>query len=527
MITPSFQCTQNDQFVIIAISLPNVKMTDMEYIAVDNTFRFYVKPYFLRLTFDEEFVNDGTDYAQYDVDKSILYVCVPKRERGKEWKDLNMVTKLLSSEGTHRNPFIQNSGSDAFIKEKSTTRKSNGPFSFDMETIQSDLKPFPTDMEDEEFGTIKKQKQPLITVISEHNFEDDVNEMGEKFMKKIVNADQFDFAWEQTIPKPFEENHSGNIIKSRDSSLLGMENQMDDFEIKLQSCQYGFNQQYSNVFSNYTRDLILEIIDLPNPEDCEPEKRTQMRMELEKEEFDVEHYLADLVDDEMIQEILQFKPRFYIKKKKDIIWNEIEQTMLSNLPRKKYLIDNERAVYLSLVDILCSYCYNHRTFLGENNIESAWTITKMSCTLSWFEIFDSLHFCLKSFISRVLCYPLYRHFILAKQCVKDCAMLLCAGKQQVLRALLEIKYIMEHSPGSGHYLLAKLYLNDYCSWIQNENENRLTLLATEIEKTLDRITVKDFDQEFQLSLVERFVQENPDVKNEGYTQRDNSKPIMI
>lgn len=45
---------------------------------------------------------------------------------------------------------------------------------------------------------------------------------------------------------------------------------------------------------------------------------------------------------------------------------------------------------MGLLDIIYSYAYDFRTTLGEGNVESAWTVSKISPTLSWFEA-RSLH----------------------------------------------------------------------------------------------------------------------------------------
>jgi len=50
------------------------------------------------------------------------------------------------------------------------------------------------------------------------------------------------------------------------------------------------------------------------------------------------------------------------------------------------LLNDPKAIYLGLVDLLFAYSYNHRFTEGENNIESAWTIGKISPTISSLEV---------------------------------------------------------------------------------------------------------------------------------------------
>lgn len=51
--------------------------------------------------------------------------------------------------------------------------------------------------------------------------------------------------------------------------------------------------------------------------------------------------------------------------------------------------------------------------MEEPSVESAWTIRKMSSTLSWLHSETDIKTALISSVRRVLCYPLYRHWVLA------------------------------------------------------------------------------------------------------------------
>ncbi len=53
---------------------------------------------------------------------------------------------------------------------------------------------------------------------------------------------------------------------------------------------------------------------------------------------------------------------------------------------RSYIISNERALLLGLVDIIFAYCYDYRTQQGESTVESAWTIGTLSPTLSCLEV---------------------------------------------------------------------------------------------------------------------------------------------
>jgi protein SHQ1 len=51
------------------------------------------------------------------------------------------------------------------------------------------------------------------------------------------------------------------------------------------------------------------------------------------------------------------------------------------------LITDQNRLMLSMIDILYSYCFEFRVTEGDFNVVSAWTIAKLSPTLSWFDVY--------------------------------------------------------------------------------------------------------------------------------------------
>lgn len=124
------------------------------------------------------------------------------------------------------------------------------------------------------------------------------------------------------------------------------------------------------------------------PDSTPQSKRKTLREKRELSDFNEEHYLADLMQVECIEPYISFTAEWDTLGKEDVALNETEVDLLKELPNKEYLLNNEEThrLLLSLVDILFGSCYNHRTTLGENTVESSWTINKLSSTLSWFEV---------------------------------------------------------------------------------------------------------------------------------------------
>jgi protein SHQ1 len=270
MITPSFECEQNDVFVIVRVKVPHVKLSAIEYTITDKVFHFYVKPYFLRLTFECELAENGTDSCKYDIDSGVMIFNLPKRNHGEYFPDLNMITKLLSGGKSNQSPK-------------------------------------------------QEQKKSLIEVV------------GEELNPEELREEEFQFNWEQNIPKSF----------ATDSSLLGFE---EESTININNFPtYGFDGSKSKFFASFGQDYVAEVVELRDPDTVPNEERSIIRTERENQDFDPDHYVADFVMDKEIKNLIAHKARYQKelskkKRKKEefaIKWNDTEQQMLLNLSKKE------------------------------------------------------------------------------------------------------------------------------------------------------------------------------------------------
>ncbi|XP_067024259.1 protein SHQ1 homolog isoform X2 [Acropora muricata] len=113
MITPVFDLSQDDDFVKLLIRTPYVKFSDVEFYIDGSEFKFYVKPYFLRLNLPGELIEDGRESASYDVDKGTFTVKLPKLNRGETFEGLDLLTTLLAPKrkaAAPSKPLIEQSG---------------------------------------------------------------------------------------------------------------------------------------------------------------------------------------------------------------------------------------------------------------------------------------------------------------------------------------------------------------------------------------------------------------------------------
>lgn len=164
-----------------------------------------------------------------------------------------------------------------------------------------------------------------------------------------------------------------------------------------------------------------------------------------------------------------------------------EKNVLSSgaLRNKEFLIESnsieEKSLLLGLADLLFSFCFDHRLTGGENNVESASNISRLSCTLSWLETFreegDNCRTVITHSARRSLVYPYLRVWKLTRKVLTDVCKVLLLGRRCVLKCLLQIKAVFENT--DTHYMLNKLFIDDYCVWIQQLNEASLQTFAKE------------------------------------------------
>uniref|UniRef100_A0A069DUB8 Protein SHQ1 homolog n=1 Tax=Panstrongylus megistus TaxID=65343 RepID=A0A069DUB8_9HEMI len=242
--------------------------------------------------------------------------------------------------------------------------------------------------------------------------------------------------------------------------------------------KYGF----ANKTQGMGRELRMEfyeVLDLKDVEKSPTNERCLLREAEEQMKFSEEHYMADMMEPQGLGELLDYDPSWEnnILNKKEVMLTDEEREYLKNLGNRDYLIDSRerRIALLSLVDILFAYAYNHRTTLGESTVESAWTINKLSSTLSWLQSFECMKDVKIACIRRSLIYPLHRNWILSTAVMEDTLNILKLGRRQILKCLIEIHKLFNTS--EPRYLLNQLFITDYCIWLQKISEKRIIHLT--------------------------------------------------
>ncbi|KAK7916359.1 hypothetical protein WMY93_012120 [Mugilogobius chulae] len=421
MITPAFELSQDPEFLSLIIRVPYTRTSEFDLFIDGNDFKFFAKPYFLRLSLPGRIVEDGRERARFDIDKGVFTLRVAKETTGEHFEGLDLLT--TSSAGAEGE-----------------------------------------EEEDEEFDWQIEQQ-----------------------------------VYQETPEEQLRQMH-----------------------------KYGFGNQRTGVFHKLQEELA-DVIDVMNPESTTAADRRCARQEAETLAFSPDHYLADLFEDDEIKGLLNYKP-WWTKCPSDqegqagVLFTDEEKEQMRRFTNRSYLLDKTTRgqVWLSLVDILLAYCYEVRSTEGEHNVESPWTVRKLSGTLSWLETYCSLPDVLVSFGRRVLCFPLYRHFDMVLAAIHDTTKILQLGKGCVLKCLLDVhRMFRENEPA---YILNDLYITDYCIWIQRVKSKKVNTLASVLQKTLlnkKHLNLELEELEKAAFLVQK--EENSAPVSHGNSSSDNSE----
>ncbi|XP_034837199.1 protein SHQ1 homolog [Maniola hyperantus] len=230
---------------------------------------------------------------------------------------------------------------------------------------------------------------------------------------------------------------------------------------------FGFANKISTEFKEIGTEFV-QIFELRIPEQVAVHERNALREQYEDHKFSSDHYLADFFDKELLAPYLDATMSWDSADfDKNIEFTEEEVAILKELPNKHYILSNSeyKQVFYGLVDILFGYCYDKRTTLNESNVESSWTINKLSATLSWFCAFKDVKEVLIACYRRALVYPIFRNFDLCNKVLNDLVSLLRKGKKYVIKCMLSIHRMFNLS-NDARYILNQLYIKDYLIFLQ-------------------------------------------------------------
>ncbi|KAI4459104.1 hypothetical protein MML48_6g00018310 [Holotrichia oblita] len=224
--------------------------------------------------------------------------------------------------------------------------------------------------------------------------------------------------------------------------------------------KYGFALRGGYNFQNISSEFS-DIFNI-DPYKVKYEDREGLRLADEQTKFDEEHYIADIMDDAEINEIINLACPWKDIREDDVKFTAKELDFLKDLSNVDFNLTTEQINFChnSLTEILFAYCYDRRTTFYEGTCESDWTISNISASFCYFDSFSNPKSAIICAYRRSLIYPLYRSFKLCQKVFEDLKLLLKLGNKYIIRCLIEIHDIFLHG-SNGRYVLNKLFINDY------------------------------------------------------------------
>ncbi|KAK0405168.1 hypothetical protein QR680_017835 [Steinernema hermaphroditum] len=292
--------------------------------------------------------------------------------------------------------------------------------------------------------------------------------------------------------KPVVEEISEEGADEVPDEELYAEQKMPEPEIpsEISTFGYGFGWKRHGLFSKFDDEIVKKLISLStSPESFPISDRVGCCVQITASEFNDEHYLADKMEP---PEGLQSVKDFVIVPSKNFEITQEDRDRMKDLPRRVIPPVDNVAVAYSLIDILAGYLYDYRFNEGDESVESGWTISQLSPSLTFLVKWRLAQEAVIGFARRAVTKPLYRSWELLKIVLKDTVATFRAGKSAILHCLLQIQRIMNTS-GDFRYLFNDLFITDYCLWIQSLDDAVLKQVTGELEEAVKCLKKADID----------------------------------
>lgn len=455
MITPLFDCVQDDDSVTVRIRAPHSRPRDIDIRVEESDFHFYCRPYLLHLRLPYPVViEDDHALASYDLESGIASVRLCKGAPGQHFPRLSCLSSLLvsrkgsSTKNVKGNALEPLSPASSRIEVVSSTDDEPNPSGCSISSSRNTL-----DNSGCSMHAIREPHKDLSEISSCNCSVDPTS----RFASGSIDSVDARYLAACDIPVP----SSPSAFCSGKAS-------------------YGFGLQYQDVFDVRAED-VSEMLELSDPDHTFAHQRRQQRLVAEFEAFNPDHYIADYMLAEEFASALEFTPQNYA----DGEWSIAEKDEMLKLPRRQYLSEVDLMAAADLAGIVFAFCYDVRATVGEHSVESAWTISRISPSISFLDQMPDPQAAVQAAYGRSLVYPLYRHIGIANAVLKDTQAIFASDvetiRKRLLRVLLQARRLFENSLMLR--IFNDLYFTDYCVWIQLVDDSVLSNLARDVLNT--------------------------------------------
>lgn len=474
MITPRFSISQDDEYVHIKVNVSSLRFNaaGLEMVVNENVFVFHLSPYYLRLRFPHNVVDDERATARYQSQDESVDIKLPKEQKGLFFADLDVPTKLLARQGDIL-------GAAALETQNGETAKR--PLIQELGGGSNDVS---------ELKTIEEQGEAFNWEIEQKPYESRDGLLKTKY--------GFDNLYDNVISVSVS---NGNDINELDNPEQTSAN--DRVKERLLKEKLKFDAEYyvsEYMVHKHGSPEELDINGINEVLKCTPPV--------------VKQYLKWYKSTKDKGAIMSFE------------FSKKEQTqMQDNIPHREYLVQDVKRLYVTVLSLLFGYMFEQLECAGTHNTESAWTIGRLTPQIAFLDqqlLFDEdigtvsiVKAAVITGTRRSLSYPLHRNFELSQKAWNFVYYMLRAGKRMICRCLLDIHEVYRFH--DIYYVYNKVLLDDLCSWFLSQgSENVIRSLAVELKKEIDAM---DKDQ-IEFDCVSGFDTETGEPSWENMTLRE-------
>ncbi|KAG5496443.1 hypothetical protein JKF63_02745 [Porcisia hertigi] len=530
MITPVFECTQENGFVVVRLFLSAIcKVMSAIFDINETQFTFHCTPYYLRLRFDQHLQEGKGERATYDLEANVLTVYLPKANATEIFTKLDNPAYLIATE-KQRASLVQVLGD----VNSSHTVTHGGDEMEELEYVQSLPDAIitgdtvvPGDGVDSGgqcsygfanafSGLFQKLDADVVhEVVDLHDNPDRTTREERRQLRLAAEMNDFD---EDALLFAFEDTE-GEVAQV----LRYVPVHIKDFQNALQ----GNSAESGRALSSAVFASIPEVgacpVHRPDADAVEEEEETTLlggadgrpvtvwcgnvadfkkplieEVQLTGGEGDVASLAGIAADAAATSMGSQTAPEIAspslprtrlaiprLRPSLKFTREETEVLMRLKLPRLLFPPSPTELEALTS-DLLFSEAYDDLVTEGGGCSESLWNISKLSPTLSYLDPPDTVYDACVAFARRALVYPLYRHCALLQRVWAVVGTRLLLGRNYTVRGLLRIRMILSHA--EHKHLLSTIYLDPLIAYWMHvpDADERLMRVALEIHQHVSR-----------------------------------------
>jgi len=508
-VTPSFSVSQDTTNVFVKIHVPYIRVGASTFYICGTEFHFSCSPYLLHLSLpfsvlDEE-DNSGDDQVQRLVEEvgsgnverrqasacydpndkhGTLVVTLPKQIPGQYFPDLDLITKLLMKDDNLvlGRKHLSNTATRPLIVVMEEENKIE-------ETIEEEepLEPLPN-----LFNVGEKE-------YFSYGFLQLYRGVFEGLKEEIIQSQ------DGLLELPYPPEQITQTVDERRQQRMQMEDNKFDLKRFLQDLDIGEEEEEGGGDMVFLQAVqMVPHWQLHRPEvspSCSPDDLHGISEKMSS--LSVNHDVAAPVEEDC------FNAQERETLSKIGVLHRNKRTRAQKTNYSDITLADKQSLMLGLLDLLFAYCYDHRLTGGDPSCESAWTVSVLSPMLSWLECYNLQDVMAKEepimevicySVRRSLIYPYIRNFDFAVNVIlEDVIQILLDGKRTVLRCLLQIRWILEHTTSDTyHYLLNTIFVDDYCVWMQFLAEETLNKFAQQVRQVVDAAKSRNWANERHL-----------------------------